>query len=297
MYRQNEMPSPAELVVKAETIMCAKANTPHKRTFALAVLAGVFIGLGFVYCAAVLASGTAKIVGGLVFSLGLSMVLIIGADLFTSSTLTAIPAFSKKVPWGRVVQNWVVVYFGNFAGALFLMLLILLSGHLKSGNGSVGALYLSMAEAKLSYTFIEAFTLGVLCNLMVCLGVWMSYAGSTVLEKMGACMLPVSLFVVCGFEHSVANMFMVPTSIVYSQITPEAVLEKLSFSPEYLRNTLTWGNFFVKNLLPVTLGNLVGGGLLVGFVQWRLHMRPKMIVSQEKTQETLKPKTLSSKPM
>lgn len=264
---------PYQMAYKAEAAMTGKVKKSPITAFMLAITAGVFIGLGFVYCTIANVTGAGKIVGGLVFSLGLMLVVIIGADLFTSTTMTLIARASKKVTWGELFSNWVIVYAGNFVGALILVGIILLSGHPWENGGQVALFYINTTEHKLSHSFLEAVGLGMMCNLMVCLGVWMSYAGRSAFDKMAACLFPVGLFISCGFEHSVANMFMIPIGIICNSIAPADVIAKLG-DPAHINELLNWGNFFTKNLLPVTIGNIIGGGIMVGLMQWLIYLRP-----------------------
>lgn len=266
---------PYQIIYKVEAVMTVKASRSFMNAFLLAIMAGVFIGLGFVYCTIANVTGAGKIVGGLVFSLGLMLVIIIGADLFTSNTMTLVARASKKVSLCQVLKNWGTVYLGNFIGALILVGIILMSGHPWDNDAQVAVFYINTTEHKLTHTFFEAVGLGILCNLMVCLGVWMSYAGRSAVDKMIACLFPVGLFISCGFEHCVANMFMIPIGILCNQMAPPELLEKLS-NPEHITETLTWGNFFLKNLLPVTIGNIIGGGVMVGLYNWFIYLRPSV---------------------
>lgn len=264
---------PYGLAYKVEAIMTRKALKPHGLAFLLAVMAGLFIGLGFVYCSIANATGSGKIVGGLVFSVGLVMVTVYCAELFTSTTMTLISRANKQITWGKMLANWSVVYVGNFVGALVLVGIILVSAHPFDNGGAVGVFYIKTAEHKLAHTFPAAVALGILCNLLVCLGVWMSYAGRSVIDKIAACLLPVGLFIACGFEHSVANMFMVPVGIYTNQMATPEIVAQLG-DPAHYTEVLTWGNFFMKNLIPVTIGNIIGGGLMVGMYQWMIYLRP-----------------------
>ena len=264
---------PRQMALKAESSMTAKAKKQHSKAFLLAVLAGVCIGLGFVYCAIANVTGAGKIVGGLVFSLGLMLVVILGADLFTSTTMTLIAKASKKITWNELFANWGVVYVGNFIGSMILVGIIYMSGHCQDNNWLVGTWYLTTTEHKLTHTFTEAVGLGILCNIMVCLGVWMSYAGRSVVDKLLVCLFPVGLFIACGFEHSIANMFMIPSGLFLSYVAPPEVLAKLH-SPELVGEIFTWGNFVIKNLIPVTIGNIIGGGLMIGLFHWLIYLRP-----------------------
>ncbi|ATD80953.1 MULTISPECIES: formate transporter FocA [Desulfovibrio] len=264
--------NPQQMCHKAVVIMAGKALRPAPNAFMLAVMAGVFIGLGFVYCAVANTAGAGKIVGGLVFSLGLMLVIVLGADLFTSTTMTLLPRACRKITWGQMFSNWGIVYAGNFVGSLFLAALILLSGHPWASGGDIAVFYINTTENKLTHTFIEAIFLGTMCNLLVCLGVWMSYAGRSLIDKMAACLFPVGLFIACGFEHSVANMFMIPIGILCNDMMPPAVAARLT-DPEHTATVLTWSNFIFKNLIPVTLGNILGGGVFVGMFHWLIYLR------------------------
>jgi formate transporter len=264
---------PSQMAYKGEAVMEGKAKKAPGAAFLLAVMAGLFIGVGFVYCAIAEVNGAGKIVGGLAFSMGLMLVVIFGADLFTGSTMTLIAKAGKKITWGRLLSNWGFVYAGNLAGALILAAIIMLSGHPWENGGAIGIFYINTAAHKLSHTFIEAFFLGVVCNLMVCLAVWTSFAGRSVLDKMLACLFPVGMFIAGGFEHSIANMFMIPSGIIVYHSAPAEVMARVAH-PERLAELLTVGNFIVKNLIPVTLGNIIGGGVMVGLFHWLIYLRP-----------------------
>lgn len=235
-------------------------------------MAGVFIGLGFVYCVIANVDGAGKIVGGMVFSLGLLLTIVLGADLFTSTTMTIIAVASKKITLRKMLANWGTVYIGNFVGSLVLVGLIIMSGHPFDYGGKIGLYYISIAQHKLEHTFIEAVGLGIMCNIMVCLAVWMSYSGSTLVDKMIAVLFPVGLFIAAGFEHSVANMFMIPAAIYTLMLsTPEMIHELVD--AEMLRATLTWSNFLIKNLIPVTIGNIIGGSVFIALYQWVIYFK------------------------
>lgn len=263
---------PYQIACRAESAMLKKTMKASSKVFLLAIMAGVFIGLGFVYCSVANVTGTGKIVGGLVFSLGLLLVIVFGGDLFTSSTMTLIAKVNKQVTWQQMFSNWGIVFTGNFIGALLLVGLIIMSGHPFDNNGSIGLFYIKTAEHKLTHTFIEAVGLGILCNLMVCLAVWMSFGARTLTEKMIAVLFPVGLFIAAGYEHSVANMFMVPAGIYTYQLATPEMLAQLS-NPAHFAQTLNWGNFITANLIPVTIGNIIGGGVMVGLYQWLIYLR------------------------
>ena len=257
---------------KALDIMVTKANKPHQKAFLLAIMAGVFIGLGFVYCVIANVQGAGKIVGGLVFSLGLLLTIVLGADLFTSTTMTTMAVASKKITLNKMLANWGTVYLGNFVGSLILVGLIIMSGHPFDYGGKIGLYYISTSEHKLAHTFIEAVGLGILCNIMVCLAVWMSFSAKSLTDKMVAVLFPVGLFIAAGFEHSVANMFMVPAGIYSLMLATPEMLDVIT-NVEILRTTLTWQNFFIQNLIPVTLGNIIGGSFFIAIYQWLIYLK------------------------
>lgn len=268
-----DMLDPYRMAYKVESNMVSKAVKAPLKVFLLAIMAGVFIGLGFVYCSLANVSGAGKIVGGLVFSTGLLLVVVFGADLFTSSTMTLISKANKQITWRQMFLNWGIVFCGNFIGAMILVGVILMSGHPFDNGGSVGLFYIITSEHKLSHTFLEAVGLGILCNIMVCLAVCMSYAGRSLADKLVAVLLPVGLFIACGFEHSVANMFMVPVGIYTNKLASPELLAQLS-NPEHYRQILTWKNFIFANLIPVSIGNIIGGGVMIGLYQWLIYLRP-----------------------
>lgn len=282
-----DMLDPYQLVYKVESNMVSKAVKAPSKVLLLAIMAGVFIGLGFVYSSLANATGAGKIVGGLVFSTGLLLVIVFGADLFTSSTMTLISKFNKQITWQQMLSNWGVVFVGNFIGAMLLVGIILLSGHPFDNGGNVGLYYITTAEHKLSHTFLEAVGLGILCNLMVCLAVCMSYAGRSLADKLVAVLFPVGLFIACGFEHSVANMFMVPAGIYTNKLASPELLAQLT-NPEHYSEILTWRNFIFSNLIPVTIGNIIGGGVMVGLYQWLIYLRPGVKREQQSLLQTNK---------
>ena len=197
--------------------------------------------------------GVAKVLGGVVFATGLALVVLTGAELFTSSTLTLTARASGRITWGQLLTNWVIVYIANFLGALTMVTLIYLGGTWHMANGGWGAVVLETSLRKVHHSFLQAFMLGILCNLMVCLAVWAAYSGRTTTDKILAVTIPIALFVATGFEHSVANMFMVPLALLIKDTAGAdfwsgAGLAEADFAD------LTWASFFLDNLLPVTLG-------------------------------------------
>lgn len=272
--------SPVQMARAAEDAAYAKATGGPLKSFLLGLTAGGYIALGFVFFttsqvgAAELPYGVAKVLGGLVFSTGLALVVLTGAELFTSSTLTLTARASGRITWVQLLVNWVVVYAANFLGALTIVVLIYLGGTWESAEGAWGAVVLSTALHKVQHSFLQAFVLGILCNLMVCLAVWAAYSGRTTTDKVLAVTMPIALFVASGFEHSVANMFMIPLAILIKNTAGDAYWSTAGLDPSAYAD-LTWASFYLDNLLPVTLGNIVGGGVMIGVLYWTIfHFLP-----------------------
>ena len=260
---------------KAEATGIRKVQVPLASTFTLAVLAGAFIALGAVFSTTVAAGtsqewpyGLARLAAGLAFSLGLILVVVGGAELFTGNNLIVMAWAGGKVGTGDLLRNWAVVYAGNLVGALGTALLMVWGQQYSFGAGAVGRAALSIAAAKADFGFGQAFTLGVLCNALVCLAVWLSYSARTTVDRIAAVVPPVTAFVAAGFEHSVANMYFLPVALLLRAFDPAFV----SASGVDLTG-LTWSAFLVRNLIPVTLGNIVGGSLLVAVVYWFVYLR------------------------
>lgn len=262
----------------AEEAGVYKATKHPLKTFYLAITAGVFISIAFVFYitattgTATMPYGIAKLIGGICFSLGLILCIICGADLFTSTVLIVVAKASGRITWGQLARNWINVYVGNLVGALLFVLLMWLSGEYMVANGGWGLNVLQTADHKVHHTFVEAVALGILANLMVCMAVWMSYSGRSLMDKAMIMVLPVAMFVASGFEHSIANMFLIPLAIVIRDFA----------SPEFWQATgataaqfshLSVSDFISDNLIPVTLGNIIGGGLLVGLTYWVIYLR------------------------
>ncbi|MCX8580523.1 formate transporter FocA [Gilliamella sp. B3482] len=261
----------------AEELGNYKVNKNPTSTIVSAILAGVFISIAFVFYitattgTSTVAFGLAKLVGGICFSLGLMLVVCCGTDLFTSTILTILPKMTHKISWIKMFRNWILVYIGNFIGAILFVGIIWFSGQYMVANGLWGLNVLQTADHKLHHTFIEAVFLGLLANLMVCLAAWMSYAGRSLLDKMLIMVLPVAMFVASGFEHSIANMFMIPMGIVINNFASPEFWTAVGISPDSFK-ALTVEHFIVNNLIPVTIGNILGG-LLVAIPNWALHLR------------------------
>jgi len=276
-----DAPLPKEMAIRAENIGVAKAGLAASRMFALSVLAGAFIAMGANFATTVWAQlagtgvpyGIQRLLGGLVFSIGLIMVVIGGSELFTGNCLMPIARASKRVSTGAMLRNWTIVYAGNFVGSVLSALLVFLGGQHKFGGGSVGLSALNIAVAKTSLDFTACLALGILCNALVCMAVWMCFSARSNSDKVLVIIPPVSAFVACGFEHCVANMYFIPLAIFIKNFDPAyfaTVAEKLTDGGRML----TWGNFIVRNLIPSTIGNIIGGGFMVGLMYWFIYLRP-----------------------
>jgi formate/nitrite transporter len=269
---------PAEIAAKAENVGAKKARLDRVRLLALAVLAGAFIALGAMFATTVLAGaagampfGMSRLVAGIVFSLGLILVVVGGAELFTGNALMVMALAAGKITLGEMLRAWGIVYVGNFVGAFGTAVLVILSGQYLAGKGEVASIALSLATAKVALPFSQALFLGILCNVLVCLAVWLSLGARGTADKILAVLFPVSAFVAAGFEHSVANMYIVPLGILIRDWAPATLWPQIPISPADLA-TLTWPSF-LWGLVPVTLGNVIGGGVLVGAVYWFIYLR------------------------
>jgi formate transporter len=268
---------PDEMAKRAEYLGVRKAEAPTLTTFTLAILAGAFIAMGAIFATTV-ATGTStmwpfgitKLITGMVFCLGLVLVIVGGAELFTGNNLIVMAWASGKVSTKGLLQNWGIVYVGNFIGSFGTAILVTLSKQYTFGGGSIGVTALQIANGKVQLGFFQAIMLGILCNILVCLAVWLTFSARSTVDKILAIIFPISAFVAAGFEHSVANMYFIPMGL----------LMKL-FDPSFVTQTglelthLTWGNFFINNLLPVTIGNIVGGSIFVAAVYWSVFLRQK----------------------
>lgn len=268
---------PSEMALQAEQVGVSKVNMPVTKTLVLSMLAGAFIAFGAIFSTTVTAGSTmsygiTKLAGGFVFSLGLILTIIGGAELFTGNNLIVMAWANKKVSTVQLIINWILVFAGNMIGALFIVLLMLLSRQYLFGSGAVGINIMNIAKAKCELGFVQAISLGVLCNILVCLAVWLCYSVKSTSGKILAIVFPVTAFVTAGFEHSVANMYFIPIAILIKQFG-ETDLLILTGSAAQNYDAITWSNFFMSNLLPVTIGNLIGGAILVGLVYWFVYLR------------------------
>jgi formate transporter len=261
--------SPAEIQEAIEKVGVKKTQLPFLPCFMLSIVAGGGIGLGALYYTIVasdaeLSFATVRVVGGLVFSLGLVIVLVAGAELFTGNNLIVMAWASRRISTAEVLRNWVIVYCGNFVGTAGLVVLVLFSHHLDMNGGRIALTILNTAVAKISPDVLTLFFKGVLCNLLVCLAVWLTYAGRSVTDKIVGLILPISAFVAAGFEHCIANMYFLPLAWL--------LVETDKVPAGFDASVVTIAGIF-HNLVPVTLGNIIGGSGFVGFVYWTIYRK------------------------
>ena len=264
---------PADMAKRAEASAIRKGNRDFISAFFLAVQAGAFISFGAALFTSViqdstLGIGLTKLIGGVTFSLGLILVVIAGADLFTGDTLMVMACFSRKIKVHQMLRSWGFVLVGNLVGALAVVLLVYFSGHWINGSCGVGAKALTIANAKVNLSFLQAFSSGMLCNILVCLAIWLCHSCRSVTDKILAILFPITAFVAMGFEHSIANMYFIPAGLLLKN-NPEVMglLNGIDLS------NLTLHGFVFNNLVPVIIGNMVGGAIFVGTVYWILYLR------------------------
>lgn len=283
---------PAEMATRAEYLGVRKAEMPALKMFMLAVLAGAFISLGAIFATTIasggmsitapdgevafttgLPYGVTRLLTGLVFSLGLILVVVGGAELFTGNNMIVMAWASKKVSTYALLRNWGIVYVGNFVGALGTALLMFFSKQYTFGSNAVGVAALKIAVGKVELDFWQAIALGILCNALVCMAVWLTYSARSTMDKILAIIFPITAFVAAGFEHSIANMYFIPYALFINAFDPEFMSAVSAKVPGL--DGLTWSAFFVNNLIPVTIGNIVGGAILVAAIYWAIFLRNK----------------------
>ena len=260
----------------AQSVGVAKATSPWFTVFILGILAGAYIGFGGLLSTTVtfdMASkwgiGFTKILGGAAFSVGLMLVVIAGAELFTGNNLMVSSVMMKEITFSTMLKRWGIVFLANFVGSIIIALVFYFSGLWKTGDGALGAAAVKTAYNKVALSFGEALWRGIGCNWLVCLAVWMALAARQIIGKIFAIFFPIMAFVAIGFEHSVANMYFIPTGILLMNGAGYGSV------PGVDPNILGWVNFLWRNLLPVTIGNIIGGGVFVGMSYWGAYLRPK----------------------
>ncbi|MGD8968263.1 MAG: formate/nitrite transporter family protein [Anaerolineae bacterium] len=267
---------PTEMAERMENVGVKKAALDFWSMLALAVLAGAFIGLGAEFCTLVITDnglgfGLSKLLGGLVFSLGLILVVVAGAELFTGNNLIVMAWVSRKLTLGQLMRNWLIVYFGNLVGSLGTAMLMYLTRQWAFADYHVGATALNIANAKVNLSFTEGLTRGILCNALVCLAVWLCLSGRSVTDKVLAIVFPITAFVASGFEHSIANMYFVPMGLLLKG-EPQVVAAAGKVASDLVNLNLQG---FIGNLVSVTTGNIFGGGFMVAVIYWFIYRRPR----------------------
>jgi formate/nitrite transporter len=281
---------PQEMASRAELLGVRKAEMPFLKMFMLSILAGAFISLGAIFATTVGAGsisiaasggetafttgfpyGFNRLLVGLVFCLGLILVVVGGAELFTGNNLIVMAWANGKVTGRALLRNWVIVYIGNFVGSIGTVILMFLTKQYTFGANSIGISALRTGVAKVELGFLQALALGILCNALVCLAVWLTYSARSTIDKIAAIVFPITAFVAAGFEHSVANMYFIPYALFIKYFDPAYV----STVGDKVANLdkLTWQSFLLNNLLPVTIGNIIGGAVLVAAVYWAIFLR------------------------
>lgn len=272
---------PPEMAQQAELVGVAKVNMSFSKTLMLSILAGAFISFGAILYTTVTAGsslpfGVNRLIGGMAFSLGLVLVIVGGAELFTGNNLIIMAWANSKVRTLQLLKNWFWVYLGNMLGSLFMAALMLVSRQYTFGSGVIGINILNIAKSKCELEFYQAIALGTLCNVLVCLAVWLCYSSRSISSKILSIIFPITAFVTSGFEHSVANMYFIPKAILLLHFGDPAFLEMAQASSQNYQS-IDWSHFLLNNLLPVTIGNLIGGALLVGLVYWFVFLKQNRI--------------------
>lgn len=272
---------PPAMADKAIQVGIQKSKSDFLTLFVLSTMAGAFIAFGALFstvvtagAAPVLPYGLQRLLAGLAFSLGLILVVVGGAELFTGNMLIIMAFLKKQIPFKAVLRNWVIVYFGNFAGSLVTVAIIFLGKHYLSGHGVIGLNILNIGEAKTSLGFLQAIMLGIMCNAAVCMAVWLTYSARSTTDKIMAIIPPITAFVAAGFEHSIANMYFLPIALWVKYGAGSGFYEMIQKTPADFPH-LTMNNFLIANLLPVTIGNIIGGAVMVGLVYYFVYLRKK----------------------
>jgi len=270
--------SPAQMAARVEKIGIAKSHLDFLSTMVLSMLAGTFIAFGAAFYTYVVQDSTlsptlSRLLGGLVFCLGLILVIVGGAELFTGNSLLVMACVSRKITLELLLRNWAVVFVGNLIGALGIMFLVSASGQWTGAGAAVGAKALMIANGKVNLTLWEALSRGILCNTLVCLAVWLCFSGRSVTDKILAILFPITAFVALGFEHSIANMYFIPAGLLVKHDPQVLAAAQAALGKAPDLSNLTMSGFLLHNLVPVTIGNMLGGGVFVGAVYWFVYLR------------------------
>ncbi len=278
-YATQNLLAPEQIAEQTVQNGYKKANTGVPKLFVLGILAGAFIAFASEGSNAAIYNipwaGVGKALAGAIFTTGLMLVIVAGSELFTGNTLMVAALVQKKITLPGMLKNWITVYAGNFAGAILIAWLIFLSGQLDFSSGLLGGFTIKTAAYKVSLGFTKAFVMGILCNWLVSLAVWMAYGAKDMTGRLLAIFFPIWLFITSGFEHCVANMYYIPAGIL-AKANPQWVEQAISLGATAEKlDHLTWGSFFANNLLPVTLGNIVGGAVFTGMAYWFVYLYKK----------------------
>lgn len=263
---------------RAEEAGVKKATTDPQTLFVLSVLAGAFVALGAIFATTVSAGGgelpygVTRLLTGLAFSVGLILVIVGGAELFTGNNMIVMAWANGKVGTRALLLNWILAFTGNFVGAILTAALMFYTTQYTFGGGAVGLAALSTAHSKASLAFVPAVALGIMCNVLVCLAVWMCYGARTTVDKVVTIIPPITAFVAAGFEHCIANIYFIPMGLFIKAGAPNSFWAAIGKSAADYPN-LTWNNFLVGNLVPVTIGNIIGGAVMVAAVYWFVYLR------------------------
>lgn len=268
---------PPEMALACEAAGAAKAGRDTIALVVLGLLAGAFIALGAIFMTVVLTGagdlpwGVARLLAGIVFSLGLILVIVGGAELFTGDSLMIVACASRRITLAALIRAWILVYIGNIAGAIGTAILVFLAGQHEFGGGAVGKTALAIASAKAALPTVQLFFLAVLCNVLVCLAVWMSFGARSTADKVLVIVPPVAAFVAAGFEHSIANLYLLPYGLLIKAWAAPAFWTAIGQSAgDYPALAI---GAALHNVVVATIGNLVGGSLMVGGVYWFVHLR------------------------
>ncbi len=282
---------PPDMAARAEEYGIRRIATDPLTLFVLSVLAGAFISFGAIFATTVMAGsitvistdghaiasaalpyGVVRLLAGLVFSVGLILVIISGAELFTGNNLIVLAWAGGKVRTSALLSNWAIAFVGNAIGAFLTAVLMFCTTQYTFGDGSVGLVALATASAKTSLPFVPAVALGIMCNALVCLATWMCFSARTTIDRIFTVIPPIAAFVAAGFEHSIANVYFIGTGLLIRAGAPASFWTELGKTPaDY--PSLNWSNFVVGKLLPVTFGNIVGGSVMVAAVYWFVYLR------------------------
>jgi len=272
---------PPQIAARAEDVGVAKGRLGFTSTLMLAVLAGAFIAMGAIFstvavtgAAGHLPWGVTRVLAGVTFCLGLILVVVAGAELFTGNNLLVMAFVSGKLSLARLMRNWAIVYVGNLTGSIATAWLMFFTAQYAMNDGAVGVTMLKIADAKCDLSFIEAVTRGIYCNALVCLAVWLCYSGRTTTDRILAILFPITAFVAAGFEHCVANMYFIPMGLAIKQWAPSEWWVSVG-GAEGDYGALTWSAFMVRNLMPVTIGNIIGGAGFVAVIYWIIYSRQR----------------------